>query len=241
MLQVMSEIQDKRQTKRFPIRIPINLVFGEQSMDLLTHNVSRSGIFLRAGLMPKIGKELALECRVPTNREPVRLTAKVVHRTPPSNLLGQVTGFAVEILEGDLEAWASFLSLIELAEAQLRMESQLQEVDTEGLKLRRRPRVSRAMRIRLNVGEDQVSAVTEDVSGGGTFCSNRCAVSCGASHGCGRSSSSDFRQHPLPRGCAMGRLKARKERDWIGAYCGRYRRGASRGLFIHRSVSGLTT
>ena len=167
MLTVMSEIQDKRQTKRFPIRIPISLVFGEQSMDLLTHNVSRSGIFLRAGLMPKIGKEMALECRVPTNREPVRLTAKVVHRTPPSNLLGQVTGFAVEILEGDLEAWKSFLSLIELAEAQLRMESQLQEVDTEGLKLRRRPRVSRAMRIRLNVGDDQVSAVTEDVSGGG--------------------------------------------------------------------------
>ena len=57
MLLVMSEIQDKRQTKRFPIRIPINLVFGEQSMDLLTHNVSRSGIFLRAGLMPKIGKD----------------------------------------------------------------------------------------------------------------------------------------------------------------------------------------
>ena len=50
------------------------------------------------------------------------------------------------------------------------MESQLQEVDTEGLKLRRRPRVSRAMRIRLNVGEDQVSAVTEDVSGGGLLC-----------------------------------------------------------------------
>ncbi len=169
MLIVMSDIQDKRQTKRFPIRIPISLVFGEQSMDILTHNVSRSGIFLRAGLMPKIGKEMALECRVPTNREPVRLTAKVVHRTPPSNLLGQVTGFAVEILEGDLEAWASFLSLIELAEAQLRMESQLQEVDTEGLKLRRRPRVSRAMRIRLNVGDDQVSAVTEDVSGGGLF------------------------------------------------------------------------
>ena len=185
-------------------------------MDLLTHNVSRSGIFLRAGLMPKIGKELALECRVPTNREPVRLTAKVVHRTPPSNLLGQVTGFAVEILEGDLEAWVSFLSLIELAEAQLRMESQLQEVDTtEGLKLRRRPRVSRAMRIRLNVGEDQVSAVTEDVSGGG-LCANRCAVSCGASHGCGRRSPSDFRQYPLPRGCAMGRFKARKRTglDW---------------------------
>ena len=55
-----------------------------------------------------------------------------------------------------------------LAEAQLRMESQLQEVDTEGLKLDEGS-VSRAMRIRLNVGEDQVSAVTEDVSGGGLF------------------------------------------------------------------------
>ena len=165
----MSEIEDKRKTKRFPIRIPINLVFGEQVMDFLTHNVSRSGIFVRAGLMPKIGKELILECRTPTSPTPLRLEARVVHRTPPSNLLGQVIGFAVELQGGDLEAWSSFLSLLELAEAQLKMENELQEVDTEGLKLRRRPRVSRAMRIRLSSGSDEVSGVTVDVSAGGLF------------------------------------------------------------------------
>lgn len=165
----MNDVDDKRESRRFPIRIPINLVFGEQTMDLLTHNVSRSGIFLRAGLMPKIGKELLLECRTPSSSTPLRLQAKVVHRTPPSNLLGQVIGFAVEIQGGDLDDWANFMSLLELAEAQLKMENELQEVDTEGLKLRRRPRVSRAMRIRLNSGEDEVSGVTEDVSGGGLF------------------------------------------------------------------------
>lgn len=138
-------------------------------MDLLTHNVSRSGIFVRAGLMPKIGKELVLQCRTPTSQTPLRLEVKVVHRTPPSNLLGQVIGFAVELKGGDLQGWASFISLLELAEAQLKMENELQEVDTEGLKLRRRPRVSRAMRIRLNLGDDEVSGVTEDVSGGGLF------------------------------------------------------------------------
>ena len=165
----MSEIEDKRKTRRFPIRIPINLVFGEQAMDFLTHNVSRSGIFIRAGLMPKIGKALTLECRTPTSPQPLRIEVRVVHRTPPSNLLGQVVGFAVELTGGDLEAWSGFISLLELAEAQLKMENELQEVDTEGLKVRRRPRVSRAMRIRLNTGNEEVSGVTVDVSGGGLF------------------------------------------------------------------------
>ena len=165
----MNIANDKRRTKRLPIRIPINVVFGDQVMDLLTHNVSRSGIFLRAGMMPKIGKVLAVECRVPSTAEPIRLEVEVIHRTPPSNLLGQVVGFAVEIVGGDKENWGKFIELLELAEMQLKMENQLQEVDTQGLKLRRRPRVSRAMRIRLNAGDSEVSGVTEDVSGGGLF------------------------------------------------------------------------
>lgn len=165
----MNNVSDKRRTKRHPIRIPINVVFGDQVMDLLTHNVSRSGIFLRAGMMPKIGKTLEVECRVPNSITPIRLQVEVVHRTPPSNLLGQVVGFAVEIVGGDDAGWGCFIELLELAEMQLKMENELQEVDTEGLKLRRRPRVSRAMRIRLNAGESEVSGVTEDVSGGGLF------------------------------------------------------------------------
>ena len=119
--------------------------------------------------MPKIGKVLAVECRVPSTAEPIRLEVEVIHRTPPSNLLGQVVGFAVEIVGGDEENWGKFIELLELAEMQLKMENQLQEVDTQGLKLRRRPRVSRAMRIRLNAGDSEVSGVTEDVSGGGLF------------------------------------------------------------------------
>ncbi len=192
MLVGMAEWEVPRREPRYRLRIPVILRLGRESTEVMTEDVSFSGMFVRTDAPPPERGLIKIDIPVPGEVSPLALTAMVVHRIEPNPSLQRIPGAGLQLygVGSDMrDKWARYiLSLrdkdVNAASRPVPVEAsndnspELHSLEREPIN-RRHVRYSAVLIARARTIDELVTMYTRDISQGGTFLTTNVAVAAG--------------------------------------------------------------
>lgn len=167
-----------RRFQRYPITTPVKLHFGRKVIDVVTEDVSRSGMRLCTDAPPPEKVVVRVSVPLPPDGVPITLVGITAHVSPPGG--NKVPGLGV-LFYGNaketLEKWGRYIDRLRLSQGtppgSIPMAAPYQEP------IRRRfERVEAVMQVRCRSLQDLEVVASRDVSRGGMFLitENPCAI-----------------------------------------------------------------
>lgn len=157
--------RDQRRDLRLPTRLPVSLGVGKKSFDLLTEDVSSSGVFLRTDTPPITRQLVRLQMALPPDGRAFSTHGMAVHVVLPDNQFGRTPGIGVQFYGIDREARASWEAFI----AWLRSNEVADAAGATDPIRRRHPRHAVEIEVRVERASDLYTLYTRDISRGGMF------------------------------------------------------------------------
>jgi hypothetical protein len=172
----MADWEVPRREPRFRLQIPVQLRLGKQIIDLVTEDVSFSGMFLRTDQPPPQRGLVKVDVPVEGDRQPIPLVAMVVHRIEPIPGSRRVPGAGLQLygVGGEVrDRWARFILSLrqrhqDAASRPVRVEVSNVTPPVEPIN-RRHERFAAVLAVRSNTLDELVTTYTRDISQGGTF------------------------------------------------------------------------
>jgi len=186
MLVEMAEWEVPRREPRYRLRIPVILRIGREATELMTEDVSFSGMFVRTDAPPPERGLIKIDIPVPGEVVPLALTAMVVHRVEPKPSVNRTPGAGLQLYGVGAalrDQWARYiLSLrdehVNAAAKPVAVEDGRDAAEHEPIN-RRHVRYSAVLIARAKTVDDLVTMYTRDISQGGTFLTTNVSVAAG--------------------------------------------------------------
>lgn len=193
MLVGMAEWEVPRREPRYRLRIPVILRLGREATELMTEDVSFSGMFVRTDAPPPERGLIKIDIPVPGEVAPLPLTAMVVHRIEPTPSNGRIPGAGLQLygVGSDIrDKWARYILSLRDQDANAASkpvaveagnsapDPQPSEPEREPID-RRHVRYSAVLIARAKTLDELVTMYTRDISQGGTFLTTNVAVAAG--------------------------------------------------------------
>ncbi len=116
----------RKDQKRIPLRLPIDLISNPEAGPLLTENVSIGGAFVRMPELPPPyrGEMVSISMRLPDSEEPLIAKARVIHMLQPlsAQKLGLPSGVGLHFLDLSSESRKQLLEYLQRSSEQLPVE-----------------------------------------------------------------------------------------------------------------------
>jgi Tfp pilus assembly protein PilZ len=170
----MSEWEVPRREPRFRLQIPVQLRLARQVIDLVTEDVSFSGMFLRTDSPPPERGLVKVDVVMEGEPTPIPLVAMVVHTVPAEPNGRRVAGAGLQLygVGGEVrDRWARLILALRqkhehAASRPVRVERSTRAPVTDN---RRHTRYAAVLAVRSKNLDDLVTTYTRDISQGGTF------------------------------------------------------------------------
>ncbi len=191
MLVEMTEWEVSRKEPRYRLRIPVILRLGKESVELMTEDVSFSGMFVRTDAPPPERGLIKIDVPVPGEVVSLAMTAMVVHCIEPAlpSQPARVPGAGLQLygVGADLrEKWSRYVLSLRDKDANAASRPVLVETGVNEPEMpnrepigRRHIRYAAVLIVRAKTIDDLVTTYTRDISQGGTFLTTDVAVSAG--------------------------------------------------------------
>ncbi|HUH03035.1 MAG TPA: PilZ domain-containing protein [Kofleriaceae bacterium] len=172
----MADWEVPRREPRFRLQIPVQLRLGKQIIDLVTEDVSFSGMFLRTDQPPPQRGLVKVDVPVDGELQPIPLVAMVVHSISPSPDSRRIPGAGLQLygVGGEVrDRWARFILSLrqrhqDAASRPVRVEVSSVTPPVEPIN-RRHVRFAAVLAVRSKTLDELVTTYTRDISQGGTF------------------------------------------------------------------------
>lgn len=182
----MSDWEVPRREPRFRLQIPVQLRLGRQVFDLVTEDVSFSGMFLRTDTPPPERGLVKIDVPVEGAGQPIPLVAMVVHTIPPVAGSRRIPGAGLQLygVGGEVrDRWARLILALrqrheDAASRPVRVEISHVKPPVEPIN-RRHVRFAAVLAVRAKTLDELVTTYTRDISQGGTFLTTDIPLSAG--------------------------------------------------------------
>lgn len=157
------------------LQLPVRMLVRRQPIEMLTEDVSFSGMFLRTDSPPPVRGLVRLEADVEGRSRPLELTGMAVHVIQPDNPTGRTPGIGVQFygVGADLlRVWTNYLQLLRErhpdSEAQTVVVTVPSAPSPEPLR-RKHQRFAAVLEVRVQTLAELTKMFTRDISKGGAF------------------------------------------------------------------------
>ena len=157
---------ERRRHKRYPVSVSLHLRWGRESLELMTDDVSFSGLFARTDSPPALRSLVEVTMTLPPGDTPFKSGGMAVFVIPPDDPRGRAPGVGVQFYALAAEEEVKWRAFVEWAKDQ--KSGQPEPGATDPVR-RRHKRRKAVVEVRPTSLGELVQLFTRDVSGGGMF------------------------------------------------------------------------